>query len=69
MAVFLLNGIDGLYDRDPRTQCKADREFRRNVVHDTLDSDKDVTGGMALKVDVSTRISSNPTRRLRERTR
>jgi len=61
LAVFLLNGIDGLYDRDPKDpNATLIESFTTDTSYATsLDSDKDVTGGMALKVEVSTRISSN----------
>ena len=61
LAVFLLNGIDGLYDRDPRDpNAKLIERFTPDTRYTTsLDADKDVTGGMALKVDVSSRISSH----------
>ena len=61
MAVFLLNGIDGLYDKDPKDpDARLIREYDSETSYTTtLDSDKDVTGGMALKVDVSKRISSS----------
>ena len=60
MAVFLLNGIDGLYDKDPKDpDARLIREYNSEASYTTtLDSDKDVTGGMALKVDVSKRIAS-----------
>ena len=60
MAVFLLNGIDGLYDKDPKDpDARLIREYNSEASYTTTqDSDKDVTGGMALKVDVSKRIAS-----------
>jgi len=61
LAVFLLNGIDGLYDRDPKDpDAKLIERFTKDTLYTTsLNAEKDVTGGMALKVDVSNRISSH----------
>lgn len=58
-VLFLLNGIDGLHDRDP---VEPDSRLISSVSEGTdyktsLNRDKDVTGGMKLKVDVALRIA------------
>ena len=58
-VVFLLNGIDGLYDMDPTKKGSrmipvwtSSTSFETSINEST-----DVTGGMALKVEVASRIS------------
>ena len=60
-VVFLLDGIDGLYDKDP---IKKDSQmipvWTSSTSYETsINELTDVTGGMALKVEVASRISKN----------
>lgn len=58
-AIFLLNGIDGLYDKDPNKKgSQKIPVWTSSTSYETsINELTDVTGGMALKVEVAARIS------------
>ncbi|MBJ08728.1 MAG: hypothetical protein CMB63_01765 [Euryarchaeota archaeon] len=61
MVVFLLDGIDGLYDKDPRMKgSRMIPVWTSSTPYETsINELTDVTGGMALKVEVASRISKS----------
>ncbi len=58
-VVFLLDGIDGLYNMDPTNEeSEIIPVWTPSTSYETsIDASTDVTGGMALKVEVASRIS------------
>ena len=60
-VVFLLDGIDGLYDKDPSKKGSQMIPFwTSSTTYETsINELTDVTGGMELKVKVASRISKN----------
>jgi len=60
-VVFLLDGIDGLYDMDPTMEgSRMIPVWTSSTSYETsINELTDVTGGMALKVEVASRISEN----------
>ena len=58
-VIFLLDGIDGLYDMDPTMKgSEMIPVWTSSTTYETsINSLTDVTGGMGLKVDVASRIS------------
>jgi isopentenyl phosphate kinase len=60
-VIFLLDGIDGLYDKDPiNKDSQMIPVWTSSTSYETsINELTDVTGGMALKVEVASRISKN----------